>query len=68
MISSNHLNLYGHLDDKSSSDFLYMLFTKTQYAGKETHKLIINMLRYISQKYFSAFNVKDDSLYWENKR
>jgi len=36
MSSTNHLNLYNHLDDKSSSDFLYMLFTKTQYAGKET--------------------------------
>lgn len=35
-----------------------------KYTG-ETLKLIINMLRYISQKYFSAFNVNDNSLYWE---
>ncbi len=42
------------------------IFTKTGYAGSDTHMAIIKFLRYLSQKYFSDFELKDDSLYWES--
>ncbi len=40
--------------------------TKTSYAGSDTHMAIIKFLRYLSEKYFSDFELKDDSLYWES--
>ncbi len=41
------------------------LFTKTQYAGAETHMAMIRLLRYISQQYFERFELHDESNYWE---
>jgi len=41
------------------------LFTKTQYAGVETHMAMIRFLRYLSQHYFERFELHDESQYWE---
>jgi hypothetical protein len=64
---SNPLNLqlYGHSTDPQEQEFLYMLFTKTQFAGVETHILIVALLRYLSKKYLSEFAVNDEGEYWE---
>ena len=40
-------------------------FTKTAYAGKEIHKKVVALLRQISEKYFSNFEVVDEAGYWE---
>ena len=40
-------------------------FTKTRYAGPDTHMAIIKFLRYLSRKYFSEFELLDESQYWE---
>ncbi len=40
--------------------------TKTGHAGSDTHMAIIKFLRYLSEKYFSDFELKDDSHYWES--
>jgi len=40
-------------------------FTKTQYAGVDTHMAIIKFFRYLSMKYFEEFELKDESQYWE---
>lgn len=42
-------------------------FTKTQYAGPEIHKVIIDLLRYLSKKYFKNFSLIDEGKYWETK-
>lgn len=42
-------------------------FTKTQYAGPDVHKLVIDLLRYLSKKYFQKFSLIDESKYWETK-
>lgn len=39
--------------------------TKTQYAGWRVHQVIIHLLRYLSEKYFSEFELIDESRYWE---
>ncbi|MDZ4708005.1 MAG: hypothetical protein SH818_06340 [Saprospiraceae bacterium] len=52
----------GQLEDQ---EMLYLVFTKTQYAGAEIHKKIVHLLKYISQKYFDDFIVADDGQYWE---
>jgi hypothetical protein len=52
------------LDDQSTStDALEVVM---QYAGAETHMRLINLLRFISRKYFEVFTLSDDSEYWES--
>jgi hypothetical protein len=41
------------------------LETVVQYSGPETHMRLVNLLQYISKKYFSAFELIDESEYWE---
>ena len=42
-------------------------FTKTQYAGPDVHKIVIDLFRYLSKKYFKSFSMVDESKYWETK-
>ena len=39
--------------------------TKTRYAGLDTHMAIIKMFRYLSERYFKSFEMRDESSYWE---
>lgn len=45
----------------------HTIFSKTQYAGMEAHKIVIDLLRYLSSKYFSEFKLVDESHYWETE-
>lgn len=65
MSSAMHLKFYGNTTNKEEAEYLYMLSVKTQYAGIETHKIIIHLLKYISGKYLLDFNVSDEGEYWE---
>ena len=65
MSSAANLKFYGNTKNKEEAAYLYMLFTKTQYAGIETHKLIIHLLKYIEKKYLADFTVIDEGEYWE---
>lgn len=62
MCSPVSLQYFGK--DKSE-DLLINIFSKTQYAGVEAHKIIIDLFRYLSKKYFSEFELTDESCYWE---
>jgi hypothetical protein len=42
-----------------------MLSVKTQFAGIETHKFIIQLFRYLKDKYFADFKLSDEGEYWE---
>jgi hypothetical protein len=46
-------------------ELMFTAVTKTQYAGPDTHKAIIKLMRYITEKYFSVFRMEDESYYWE---
>ncbi len=52
-------------DTNTTEHLDYHAFTKTQSAGPEYHVKIVNILKYISGKYFSAWNVNDESQYYE---
>lgn len=41
------------------------IFTKTQFAGMDTHMAIIHLLRHLSEKYFDFFELRDEGEYWE---
>lgn len=45
----------------------YNAFTKTQYGGPEYHIKVVNLLKYLEQKYFSLWNVRDESRYYETE-
>ena len=65
---SNHLliEFYGDAERQPEKDYLYMLSTKTQYAGIAIHKMIIDLFRYLNKRnYFSEFNMIDEGEYWE---
>ena len=66
MSSHAHLKFYGHPENLSESDFLYMLSAKTQFAGTTIHKTIIELFRYLYKRnYFSKFELVDEGDYWE---
>ena len=56
------LNVEGKGIPKEAESWL---FTKTQYAGVDAHIAMIKLLRYLSQQYFSRFELHDESKYWE---
>lgn len=64
---SSHVNLkcFGNSTNQAYQKYLYMLSTKTQFAGSIVHKLVIHLLKYLSKKYFQEFEVIDDGHYWE---
>ena len=65
MSSPMHLEFFGKKESKEEEPYLYMLSTKTQYAGAEIHKLIIHLFKYLEGKYFQNFKVLDEGHYWE---
>ena len=59
------LELWGNSEDKEEKKYLHMVSTKTQYAGMQVHLTVIQMLKYLTQKYFSEFELSDEGGYWE---
>jgi hypothetical protein len=59
------LRFWGNPQNEVEATYLYMLFTKTQFAGVEIHKLIIHILKHISKKYLLDFKLMDEGSYWE---
>src|SRR5690606_17128947 len=45
-------------------DLLFTASTKTQFAGPDAHIAIIKLLKYISGKYLSGFELMDEGNYW----
>ncbi len=67
LCSPHHLEMYLKYSNPNEKplEFLYYLFTKTQYAGIQTHMLVIHLLKHLSKKYLLEFSVKDEGHYWE---
>ncbi len=66
MTSLINLKSFGNSSDKKEQEYLYMLSVKTQFAGEEIHKLIIELFRYLKkQKYFEHLKILDEGKYWE---
>ncbi len=65
MCSGARLKFFGNSDNENDKLYLYMLCSKTQYAGSTNHKIIIHLLKYLSQKYFQDFKLTDEGNYWE---
>lgn len=61
------VKLHFHADSENSDekDYIYSNSVKTQYAGVQTHQVIILFLKYLSDKYFEDFELSDEIGYWE---
>lgn len=65
MCCGARLEFFGNSDNENDKLYLHMLCSKTQYAGSTIHKIIIHLLKYLSQKYFQDFKLTDEGEYWE---
>lgn len=65
MCSIIGLHAWGSSYDEKAIEYLYLLSTKTQFAGIDTHRIIVHILKYISKKYLTNFRVLDEGKYWE---
>ena len=66
MTTSTLLKFYGKTEEQDESPLLYMLSSKTQFAGPDIHKFIIEFFRYLHKKgYFENLEITDDGKYWE---
>lgn len=66
MCSLIGLKVWGNSREEKAKEYLYMLSTKTQFAGINTHKLIIHILKHINKKYLNNFFIYDEGKYWES--
>ena len=41
--------------------------TKTQFAGIDVHKTVVDLFIYLQPKYFSSFKMSDEGEYWETR-
>ena len=66
MSSPSNLKFFGKTSDEPEEKYLYMLSVKTQFAGIEIHKFIIDLFRYLNkQKYFDNLKIIDEGKYWD---
>jgi len=57
---------WGKSSDPREIEYLYGVSTKTQFAGPESHKMIVEIMRYLNNRgYFLDFQMTDESDYWE---
>lgn len=61
-----NLNAFGESKNPKEQEYLYTVSVKTQFAGMEIHKFIVELLRYLNKKgYFDNFEMSDEGKYWE---
>jgi hypothetical protein len=56
---------WGNSSDEKEQRYLYLISTKTQYAGVEIHKMVIGIFRYLHKQYLTDFELIDEGEYWE---
>ena len=57
---------WGKSSDPREMEYLYAVSTKTQFAGPESHKMIVEIMRHLNNRgYFLDFQMTDESDYWE---
>lgn len=65
MSSAMLLQNWGESDVEEEKEYLYLISVKTQYAGIDIHRNIIQLFRYLDEKYLADFSMIDEGEYWE---
>lgn len=59
------LQSWGNSTVKEEKKYLYHISVKTHYAGVNIHRNIIQLFRYLNEKYLADFTMSDEGGYWE---
>ena len=62
MVCPPRIAFFAHTEKE---DYVYYISTKTQFAGVFVHQLLIQLIKYLNNKYFDDFKLDDESYYWE---
>jgi hypothetical protein len=65
MSSPMLLQSLGRTPNHVESKYLYIISVKTQFAGIEIHKAVVQLFRYLNLKYFAFFKMIDEGNFWE---
>ncbi|WP_191737345.1 hypothetical protein [Chryseobacterium caseinilyticum] len=65
MVCPARIHFFASSENSEEQSYIYSNSVKTQYAGIQTHQVIILFFRYLSNKYFDDFELSDESGYWE---
>ncbi len=63
MVSPHYIEYFGK--SEKQKHYIYTISVKTQYTGYITHAIIINLFKYLENKYLTDFKMTDESRYWE---
>jgi hypothetical protein len=47
-------------------EYIWCGFTKTQFAGPDTHIALVRLLKYLEKRYFQKLEISDEGDYWES--
>jgi hypothetical protein len=62
MVCPARISFFAHTKNEP---YIYTVSVKTQFAGVIVHQLLIRLFKYLNNKYFEDFKLKDESYYWE---
>lgn len=65
MSSPMLLHNWGNSNIEVQKEYLYLISVKTQYAGIDIHHKVIQLFRYINEKYLADFTMTDEGEFWE---
>jgi hypothetical protein len=65
MVCPSGIELFADSDNETQKSYIYSIFAKTQFAGMVIHATIINIFKYLNNKYLKDFRMMDESGYWE---
>lgn len=57
---------FQFLSLETKPKYFWGAFTKTQFAGPETHATVVNLLKYLESKYLRFTQLSDETGYWES--
>ncbi len=67
MLLSPMVAMFQQHEPEQTKGMDHHAFTKTQSAGPDYHIKIVNIMKYVSNKYFKDWSVKDESEYYETE-
>ena len=65
MVCPGRIQFFAYSKDEKERSYVYMISAKTQFAGVVVHLLLIQLFKYLNDKYFDDFKLNDESYYWE---
>ena len=65
MVCPFRIEFFAHSEDETERSYIYSISVKTQFAGVDVHLLLIQLFKYLNNKYFEDFKMDDESYFWE---